>query len=141
MVFCSIKPPVLEKHRLDELGDESRWNLQPGNFFESCPVADIYLLKYVLVDWPDDKAAKILCNCRNSMLKNGKILIMDTIIPENNIPHFGKYMDFLLLIGSVEIGRERTQTELKELLTRADLKINRVINTGSYVSIIEAVAC
>ncbi|MGP2471315.1 methyltransferase [Yersinia sp. 2540 StPb PI] len=131
--------PVLERHRLGELGDDSRWRLQPGSFFESCPPADFYLLKYITHDWPDEKTTLILHNCRKAMLPNGKVLIMDTIIPEGNTPHFGKNMD-LLLMGSFDGGRERTEAELKVILAGADLKLNRIINTGSYVSIIEAVA-
>lgn len=64
---------------------------------------------------------------------------MDNIIPEGNVPHFGKNMD-LFLMGSFDGGRERTETELKELLAKADLKLNRIIDTGSYISIVEAVA-
>ncbi|HDL7456879.1 TPA: methyltransferase [Yersinia enterocolitica] len=131
--------PILARHRLGELGDDSRWRLQPGSFFESCPAADIYLLKYITHDWPDEKTAEILHNCRKAMLPNGKVLIMDNIIPEGNVPHFGKNMD-LFLMGSFDGGRERTETELKELLAKADLKLNRIIDTGSYISIVEAVA-
>ncbi|CNI45479.1 methyltransferase [Yersinia vastinensis] len=133
------REPVVARTRLGELGDDSRWKLQSGSFFESCPPADIYMLKYIVHDWPDEKSAEILHNCRKAMQPNGKVLIMDTIIPEGNRPHFGKTMDILML-ASFDGGRERTETELKALLAKADLKINRIIETGSYLSIIEAVA-
>ncbi|AJJ10282.1 calO1 [Yersinia rohdei] len=131
--------PILARHRLGELADDARWRVQPGSFFESCPAADFYLLKYITHDWPDEKTIEILHNCRKAMLPNGKVLIMDTIIPEGNTPHFGKNMD-LLLMASFDGGRERTEAELSELLAKAELKINRIIDTGSYVSIVEAVA-
>ncbi|MBS0055113.1 methyltransferase [Yersinia sp. Marseille-Q3913] len=134
------REPVLQRTRLGELGDDSRWRLQPGSFFESCPPADFYLLKYIVHDWPDEKATEILRNCRKAMLPNGKVLIMDTLIQEDNQPHFGKSMDILML-GSFDGGRERTEVELKELLANADLKINRIIDTGTYLTIVEAVAC
>lgn len=133
------REPVLARTRLGELGDDSRWRLQPGSFFESCPPADIYLLKYIVHDWPDEKATEILLNCRKAMLPSGKVLIMDTLIQEDNQPHFGKSMDILML-GSFDGGRERTEAELKGLLANADLKINRIIDTGTYLSIVEAVA-
>ncbi|CNK02757.1 Hydroxyneurosporene-O-methyltransferase [Yersinia aldovae] len=131
--------PVLERHCLGELGDDSRWKLQPGSFFEKCPPADFYLLKYITHDWPDEKTAQILGNCRKAMHPNGKVLIMEGIIPEGNEPHFGKYMD-LILMGSFDGGRGRTEAELKQVLAKADLKLNRIIKTGSYLSIAEAVA-
>ncbi|CFQ09714.1 putative O-methyltransferase [Yersinia enterocolitica] len=51
--------PVLVKNCLGELGDDLRWRLQSGNFFVSCPVADIYLLKNIIHDWPDEKVVVI----------------------------------------------------------------------------------
>ncbi|MEI7282308.1 methyltransferase [Pectobacterium carotovorum] len=133
------QPHVLSRHRLGELVDDSRWRLQPGSFFESCPEADIYLLKYIMHDWPDEKTSIILNNCRKAMRPGGKILVMDPVPPEGNIQHFGKEMDILLL-SSFDGGRERTESELKHLFASAGLKINRIIETGSLISIVEAVA-
>ncbi|MBU4683959.1 methyltransferase [Cedecea davisae] len=133
------QPHVLPRNRLHELGDDSRWELAPGSFFEKCPAADFYLLKYITHDWADEDAAKILYTCRQAMNPGGKVLIMDTIIKEDNAPHTGKSMD-LLLMASFDGGRERTEKEIKQLLAKADLKLNRIIDTGFYISIIEAVA-
>lgn len=130
---------VLPRNSLGELGDNSRWRLQPGSFFEECPQADIYMIKHIVHDWPDNKSVEILRNCRNAMNKNGKILIMDSIIPEDNTPHFGKKLD-VMLMGSFDGGREHTEAELRELFSQAGLKINRIIDTGSYLSIIETVS-
>jgi SAM-dependent methyltransferase len=130
---------VLNRHRLVELGDDSRWQLRAGSFFEACPPADIYLLKYIMHDWADENAANILRNCRRAMRPGGKVLVMDPVLPEGNARHPGKEMD-LLLMASFEGGRERTEGELKTLFASAGLKLNRVIDTGSYVSIVEAVA-
>lgn len=130
---------VLPRNNLSELGDDSRWRLQPGSFFEKCPPADIYMIKHIVHDWPDNKSVEILRNCHKAMNPNGKILIMDSIIPEDSSPHFGKKLD-VLLMGSFDGGREHTEAELKELLAQAGLKINRIIDTGSYLSIIETVS-
>jgi cyclopropane fatty-acyl-phospholipid synthase-like methyltransferase len=130
---------VLSRHRLDELGNDSRWKLQAGSFFEACPPADIYMLKYIMHDWSDENSAKILRNCRKAMNPGGKVLIMDPVIPEGSVRHSGKEMD-LLLMASFDGGRERTENEIKTLLANAGLKLNQIINTGTYVSIVEAVA-
>lgn len=42
---------VLARNRLYLLNDNRRWKAVEGDFFEACPVADIYLLKYILMDW------------------------------------------------------------------------------------------
>jgi cyclopropane fatty-acyl-phospholipid synthase-like methyltransferase len=133
------QPHVLNRNRLAELGDDSRWELQGGSFFEACPEGDIYLLKYITHDWSDENSAKILSNCRKAMRPGGKILIMDPVIPEGSVRHSGKEMD-LLLMASFDGGRERTESELKELVDNAGLKINRIIDSGFFVSIIETVA-
>lgn len=116
-----------------------RWDLVSGDFFKSCPRGDSYLLKYIMHDWPDEQSTLILKNCREAMAPGGKVLIMDPVIPPENIPHSGKLMD-ILCMGIYEGGRERTKEELRQLLAGAGLKMNRVIDTGSYISIIEAVA-
>lgn len=132
------KPHVLACHRLGELDDDSRWDIVSGNFFVACPVADIYLLKYIMHGWSDQQAATILRNCRESMLPGGCILIMDPIISKDNSSHMGKKMD-IFCMGIHESGYERTKDELDKLVESAGLRINRIIETGSYISIIEAV--
>lgn len=133
------QPHVLERNRLGELADNSRWELSSGDFFKSAPKADIYLLKYIMHDWPDEQAALILKNIRKAMNPGARILIMDPLIPEGNTPHSGKLMD-LLCMGIYEGGRERTKKEFEQLLASADMRLNRTIDTGCYVSIIEACA-
>lgn len=131
------RPAVLAKNRLGELGDDSRWETQTGNFFESCPAADIYLLKYITMDWPEEQASQILRSCRNAMRPNSKVLIFEPVISREDTRQGGKEID-LLLLGSFDGGQARTEEELKTLLASANLKLNRIIDTGSYVSIIEA---
>lgn len=133
------QPHVLERNRLGELADNSRWELSSGDFFKSAPKADIYLLKYIMHDWPDEQASLILKNIRKAMNPGARILIMDPLIPEGNTPHSGKLMD-LLCMGIYEGGRERTKKEFEQLLASADMRLNRTIDTGCYVSIIEACA-
>ncbi|WP_422824212.1 methyltransferase [Xenorhabdus thailandensis] len=133
------QPHVLTRHQLDALGDDTRWEITSGDFFESCPQGDIYLLKYIMHDWPDEQCIRILRNCRQAMSPDGRVLIMDPVIPNGNVSHSGKEMD-LLCMGIYEGGRERTEDELRQLLANADLKLNRVIDTGCYISIVEAIA-
>ncbi len=132
------QPEILKKHRLGDLENSNRWKTQAGSFFESCPEADFYLLKYITMDWPTDQARKILQTCRNSMHDNSKLLILEPIIPAGNRWHGGNLID-LLLLASFDGGQTRSEEELKELLDSADLKLNRIIDTGCYVSIAEAI--
>jgi hypothetical protein len=38
-----------------------------GDFFESVPPVDLYLLRFILHDWDDQGAIKILQQCREAM--------------------------------------------------------------------------
>ncbi|RAR40633.1 methyltransferase, partial [Paenibacillus sp. MDMC362] len=133
------RPHVLPRNRLEELGADDRWELAPGNFFESVPKADIYVLKYIMHDWHDEEAIRILRCCREAMAPGGRVLVMDPVIPPGNTPHTGKILD-LISMTIYDEGRERTEEELRLLFAEADLRVTRIINTGFYISIVEAVA-
>jgi SAM-dependent methyltransferase len=119
-------------------GPLPRCELVAGDFFESVPAdADVYIMKKVIHDWDDDRAAKILENCRRAMLPEGKVLIAETIMPAGNEPHPIKTFD-LIMLAAVG-GLERTQAEYERLFARATLRLRRVIATRSPLSILEAV--
>ena len=115
-----------------------RVELVPGDFFESVPVgADAYLMKYVLHDWADELCVKILSNCRKAIAPGGRLLVVDTVIPPGNAPHWGKLLDINMLV--VAGGRERTREELRALFAGAGFKLSRVIPTRCPLSIVEGV--
>ena len=117
---------------------EPRCDLAAGDFFESVPKgADGYLMKYIIHDWDDEKCVKILSNCRKAMTKDGRVFIVDYVLPKGNGKHFGKLMDINMMCCPG--GRERTKDEFAALLKRARLKLKRVIPTECPLSIVEAV--
>ncbi len=133
-------PYVLEgaSTLLEKEGIADRVELVRGDFFESVPVpADAYMLKHIIHDWYDEQNTTILNNIRASMPDEGKILIIDTVIPEGNEPHFGKIMDLEMLVSPG--GVERTESEFRTLLATSGFRLNRIVPTKSIVSIVEAV--
>jgi hypothetical protein len=117
---------------------EDRCSFIAGNFFESVPErAEVYILCGVLHDWNDELAKVILRNCRKPMAKNGRLLIVETIVPETNSASFSKLLDINMMV--MTSGRERTQSEFRDLLDGADLRVSRVIPTMAPQSIIEAI--
>ena len=135
--------PVLEQARKAPYvgaGDVARRvELAPGDFFDSVPEgADLYIMKYILHDWDDDLCVKVLVNCRRAMVPGGKVLVVDTVIPPVNGPHWGKLLDINMLVGTG--GRERTRSEFVHLFERGGLRLTRVIPTASPVSIVEGVS-
>lgn len=122
---------------LQKEGVSSRVETVAGNFFESVPVADAYLLKHIIHDWDDQRAIKILTNISASMNPNGRVLLVEVVIPEGNEPHFGKLMDLEMLVSPG--GVERTVEEYRQLLSDSGLCLTRIIPTKSAYSIVEAV--
>lgn len=114
-----------------------RTRLETGSFFDAVPTGgDIYLLKHVIHDWDDDLAAKILHNVHQAMTPTASLLLIESVIPPRNRPHFGKYLDLDMLIFSG--GRERTQDEFSTLLQDNGFHLKRVLPTVTHLSIIEA---
>ena len=113
-----------------------RSELIEGDFFESVPSTDTYILKKVIHDWDDERAAIILKNCRTAMTANGKVLVAETIIPAGNDPHPIKVLDVTML--TVPGGLERTEGQFAKLLSVAGLRLERVIATKAPISILEA---
>jgi hypothetical protein len=109
-----------------------------GNFFESVPAGDIYVIKKVIHDWDDERAAAILRNCRQAMLPNAKILVAETLVPPGDEPNQIKQVDVLML--AVTGGLERTEAQYAALFEDAGLKLGRVIPTRGPISILEASA-
>ncbi len=110
-----------------------------GNFFEHIPAgADAYYMQHIIHDWDDEPSLKILGNCREALKgqKNGKLLVVDSVIPETPEPHFGKLLDLEMLL--MPGGRERTEPEFRKLFAKAGFEITRIVPTRRPDSVIEA---
>ena len=119
-------------------GDLPRTEFIAGDFFDSVPVGDVYVIKKVVHDWDDARAAAILRNCRKAMLPNGKVLVAETLVPPGNEPAQIKSIDVVML--AVTGGLERTEAQYASLFDAAGLRLEHVIETRGPISILEASA-
>jgi SAM-dependent methyltransferase len=135
--------PETEKHARDyiaESGLGERCAFQAGDFFERLPSGhDAYVLAHVLHDWVDNDAIAILRKCREAMPAHGRLLIVEAVLPDGNVPHHGKLMDLLML--TVTGGVERSQDEFAQILAQAGFRLGCVHPTTTHQSIIEAFPC
>lgn len=118
-----------------------RCELVAGDFFESIPRGDVYLLSWILHDWEDADALRILRACHG-----GDVVIVEVLMPEQakeTAPVPGVLADpytldlqMLMLTG----GRERTLSEYRALLRDAGFEVANVTLLDSYrgASAIEA---
>lgn len=119
-------------------GKAGRFEVEAGNFFEAVPSGgDVYILSWVIHDWDDERSITILRNCRRAVARDGRVLVIELVIPPGGEASLGKLYDIHMLV--LAGGRERREDEYRELLAAADLRLTRVIPTGVPRSIIEAV--
>lgn len=133
-------PSVIEGAvaRIDAAGLTDRCEAVAGDFFTGLPIgADAYILKWIIHDWNDERARTILKNCRNAITNDGKLILVEAVIPPGNEPHFGKFLDLNMMVMTG--GLERTEEEFRRLLDASGFRLVRVIPTNSPISIIEAV--
>ncbi|HTK94614.1 MAG TPA: methyltransferase [Terriglobales bacterium] len=110
-----------------------------GSFFENIPAgADAYYMQHILHDWDDEHALQILGNVHRALagVPNGRLLVVDTLLPEGPEPHTGKMLDLemMLLPG----GKERTEPEWRALFEQGGFRLARIAETRGTKSVLEA---
>jgi predicted O-methyltransferase YrrM len=126
------------KAHIAQNGFAERTEVVGGDFFESVPAGDLYLLKFIPHDWDDEDCVKILRTCRKAMEPGGRIAIFELVVGDDGKDTLGALMDMNVL--AVVNGRERSLQEFDALLHRAGLRRTAVLTADSPQSVIEAVA-
>jgi hypothetical protein len=123
---------------LDDAGVADRCAIEAGSFMESVPDgADAYVLKSIIHDWDDPTAEKILRNVRTAIADNGRLLLLEVVLPERATANWGAVLDMEMLVTAG--GRERTRAQFADLLARSGFRLNRVVDTATpMMSIVEA---
>lgn len=125
---------------LRERGVAERVQIVSGSFFDSVPSGgDAYVLKSVIHDWPDDKAAEILRNIRAACGAGTTVLLIEAVIPKHAREFIGMWADLEMLV-TTSGGRERSAAEYRGLLARAGFRMAGVRPTAGSFSVVEATA-
>jgi len=126
------------KPLIEAAGVADRCQAVAGDFFKAVPPGgDAYVMKHIIHDWDDERAAQILRAIHTAMgSKHGKVILLEGVLAPGNEPGLGKIMDLemLLLPG----GRERSAEEFRALFDRAGFDLARIVPTASPVCVIEA---
>ena len=129
----------MAKKNLEDAGVSARCEAVGGDFFESVPAGcDAYAMKHILHDWDDARCAAILERCREAMRADGKMIVVESVVPPRGEPSFAKLLD-LQMLSTTDGGKERTEREFGELLARSGMRLTRIVPTAYRVSVIEAV--
>ena len=122
---------------LSQQGVKGRVRVEGGSFFDSVPSGgDAYVLKNVVHDWPDEQAIAILRNVRAAAGADATVLLVEAVLPEHDRDFAGKWVDLEMLLDAN--GRERDAAEYQDLLRQAGFRMNRIVQTASPYSVVEA---
>ncbi|MEU2561429.1 methyltransferase [Streptomyces longispororuber] len=116
-------PATLRRHGLAE-----RCALTAGDFFRSVPEGgDLYLLKSVVHDWSDEQVVTILGHCRAALPPDGRVLIVEPVLPDVVDPATPglTYLTDLNMLVNVG-GRERTRADFERVCRAAGLSVASV---------------
>lgn len=124
--------------QLKSAGVEGRCRLVEGNFFESVPNnGDVYVLRWILHDWDDQRAGQIVAVVARAMRPDARLFIIERLRPARYEP--APYdlrtamadLQMLVVLG----GRERSEEEFAALLAPAGLRIVRKapLPTGNWL--------
>jgi hypothetical protein len=135
-------PPVVERAKQENHFQSQqiagRYEIVGGDFLESVPSeGDVYILKQIIHNLNDENAVKLLQNCHHAMSTNGKLLVIDPVIPSNNEPSFSKLLDLQMMV--THGAQVHTANEFQYLMTQAGFQITNIIPTKSPCCIIECV--
>ncbi len=124
---------------LDSVGLADRVALVHGDFFTEISVtADVYLLKWILHDWSDADCLRILGNVAAGMPVGAKLVVIEGEQRANSAHQRFSPIDLQMLLVT-DGGRERSVSDLRDLLVAAGLCPGAVRHTPAGLVVLEAV--
>jgi hypothetical protein len=118
-------------------GLADRFRFIAGDFFEHVPASDLYVLKHVLGNWPDDACLKLLRNCQASARSGSRLVIVDNVVNDAEPSQWSLDVDIMTLVA---IGGElRCLHDYQRLLEGAGFEFRKLHSLSMLASMIEAV--
>jgi hypothetical protein len=135
------RPEIIEaaKGAIASSSFADRIDVTGGDFLAEVPGGgDLYVMKSILHDWPDEQCETIIRNVHRAAAPDSRLLVVEMTLPDGpaGAPSPVPLMDMnmLVMLG----GRERTAAEFGALLARCGYMVERVIPTPGPFSVIEA---
>jgi hypothetical protein len=120
--------------------DPDRIEIKTGDVFQEIPQgADAIAMKHFISAWSDADAMKILANCKQALPRNGKLILLQSFVPDLDEPKI-EADGIMPGIFAVQInvatsgGGWRTKKQFQELFERSGFKLERVIKTNNSLS-------
>ncbi|CAI9300805.1 unnamed protein product [Lactuca saligna] len=116
-----------------------------GDMFQSVPKGDVIFMKWILHDWGDDYCMKLLKNCWMALPEDGKVVVLETIVPDEQPTNNNGETDVVMsnLDGDMVMlainpgGKERTVKEYEALAIESGFVSSKIVCSVSFYSIME----
>lgn len=110
-----------------------------GDFFKPLPTGyDVYIMRHIIHDWPDEKAIIILSHCANAMASNSVLLLIEGVIQSANLSDITKWIDLHMMVSLNS--KERSEAEFTALFQASSLQLKNIIPiVGSHLNLLEVV--
>ena len=137
-ILFDLPEVVATSARLEMSDLADRCEVTEGDMLHFVPAGgDVYMIKRVMMDKTDSDAEIVLRNCLSTMNAEGKILVIDPMLPAGTGPHPNWLTDILMMVA--QGGRCRTEVDFRNLFDAVGLKLARVVATRSPNFILEGV--
>ncbi|XP_076947386.1 caffeic acid 3-O-methyltransferase 1-like [Bidens hawaiensis] len=96
-----------------------------GDMFQNVPKGDAIFMKWILHGWSDDDCVKLLKKCYNTLPRDGKVIIVEKIIPfipdTSYLTRAITDLDLTMMTHTTG-GKERTEDEFQSLAKLAGFR-------------------
>ncbi|CAL1363516.1 unnamed protein product [Linum trigynum] len=112
-----------------------------GDMFEGVPKGDVIFMKWILHLWDDEQCVKIFKNCYQATPENGKVVIVDALIPETSETSAAaakaSLMFNLYRMSMKPQGKERTLSQFESLAKQAGFSHARIACFAYNFAVVE----
>ena len=120
--------------------DPNAVEIKTGDVFKSVPKgADAIVMKHFISAWSDKDATKILANCKAALPENGRLLLLQSFVPDIDEPKT-EADGIMPGVFAVQInvatpgGGWRTKKQFQTLFEKSGFKLERIIKTNNSLS-------
>jgi hypothetical protein len=112
---------------LRELGVADRVTVIGASFFDEVAPGDAHILSRILHNWNDEAAGRILRRVHAAMPPDGRLIVIDSVVPESGALHPSMLADLFMLVNLG--GKERSEGDWRQLLADSGFELTRVVQT------------
>ncbi|MGW0555410.1 methyltransferase [Streptomyces sp. NPDC002926] len=125
-------PAARAREKFEAAGLAGEVDVVDGSFFDPLPVtSDLITVSFVLHNWSDDDAVRILRNCVKALEPGGSLLLIECADQSPSKPDPGFTSGDIRMMAYFG-GRERTHAQWQELAAAAGLRIDSASDALAY---------